>query len=852
MACNRSFTHVAKESIRAGTALALLIGALLAAPTFADLTPGALDPGFDPGTGTNNTVYATALQSDGRVLLAGSFTQVNGTPRPYIARLNADGTFDTTFDPGTGPNLLVYAVASQPDGKVLIGGQFTQVDGTAYSAIARLNADGTPDATFDPGTGANGPVRALVLQDNGRVLIAGEFTQVNGIARARVARLNRNGSLDTTFNPVNGPNDIVRAIARQSDGKVVIGGDFTQVGTTARASIARLNADGSLDTTFDPGSGANQPVYAVALHDHGQVVVGGKFTQVDGTARGYIARLNADGSLDTTFTPAANHYVYAAAVQSDGKVLIGGWFTQVDGNARERIARLAADGSVDPDFDSGSGAKSWVYCLTIQPNHQVVIGGTFTQIGTTARNHIARMNADGTLDIGFIPNPGADGEVLSAAVHPDGKAFIGGAFAQVDGTALPHLARLNADGTLDLHFDAGSGPNGDVAALALQPDGKVVIGGTFTQIDTTARGRIARLTAEGAVDGSFDPGTGANGIVKALALQADGKIVIGGTFTETNGTGRARIARLNADGSLDTTFDPGSGADQAVHALAIQGNGKVVIGGAFTQINGTARGRIARLNANGSLDTGFAPGTGANATVRALAIAPDGQIVIGGVFTQVNGSDQAYLARLQANGALDTAFTPTLDGPVDSVVLQADGKLVVGGEFNQVNTITRAGIARLNSDGTLDENFDPGSGTNGAVKTLVLYEDGRLLSGGAFTEIDSTPRGGIARLNAATAPEITSAEPPTLTTAGTPYSHTFTASGFPLPTFEVTGGALPPGLTLNEASGLLSGTPSTGGAYTFTLTVSNGVAPNVTQPVAMDNRVVDNRVRLYLPLVIRP
>ncbi len=852
MACNRSFTHVSKESIRAGTALALLIGALLAAPTFADLTPGALDPGFDPGTGTSNTVYATALQSDGRVLIAGSFTQVNATSRAYIARLNADGTLDTTFNPGTGPNLLVYAVASQPDGKVLIGGQFTQVDGTAYGAIARLNADGTPDTTFNPGTGANGSVRALVLQDNGKVLIAGEFTQVNGIARARVARLNPNGSLDTTFNPVSGPDDVVRAVARQSDGKVVIGGDFTQIGTTGRAHIARLNADGSLDITFDPGDGANQAVYAVALHDHGRVLIGGKFTQVDGAARGYIARLEADGSPDATFTSHANHYVYAVAVQDDGKIILGGWFTQVEGYTRGRIARLAADGSVDLGFDPGSGANAWVYCLTVQPNHQVVIGGTFTQIGTTSRNHLARINADGTLDIGFVPNPGVDEKVLAAAVHPDGKTLIGGAFTQVDGTALPHLARLNADGTLDLHFDTGSGPDGNVAALALQPDGKVVIGGAFTQVDTTTRSGIARLTAEGAVDGTFDPGTGVNGIVKALALQPDGKIVIGGTFTETNGTERAYIARLDATGDPDTTFDPGSGADQAVHALAIQGNGKVVIGGAFTQIDGTARGHVARLNVNGSLDTGFAPGTGANGTVRALAVVPGGQVVIGGVFTQVNGIAQAYLARLQANGALDTAFAPTLDGPVDALVRQADGKLVVGGEFSQVNATARAGIVRLNSDGTIDEDFDPGSGANDAIKTLALYEDGRLLSGGAFTEIDSTPRGGIARLNAATAPEITSTEPPTLTTAGTPYSHTFTASGFPLPTFEVTGGALPPGLTLNEASGLLSGTPSEEGEYTFTLTVSNGVAPNVTQPVAMDNRVIDNRVRLYLPLVIRP
>ena len=136
-------------------------------------------------------------------------------------------------------------------------------------------------------------------------------------------------------------------------------------------------------------------------------------------------------------------------------------------------------------------------------------------------------------------------------------------------------------------------------------------------------------TAAVSVDSQgFNPS--ANGSVYAIAQQDDGKVLIGGTFTTVNGTARNGIARLNADGSLDTSFDPGTGADNFVQALAQQADGKVLIGGSFNDINGTARNGIARLNADGSLDTGFDPGTGANNIVFALAQQADGKVMIGG------------------------------------------------------------------------------------------------------------------------------------------------------------------------------------------------------------------------------
>lgn len=185
---------------------------------------------------------------------------------------------------------------------------------------------------------------------------------------------------------------------------------------------------------------------------------------------------------------------------------------------------------------------------------------------------------------------------------------------------LPARADLTP-GHLDVGFDPGNGADEEVLAVALQPDGKVVIGGRFNTIDSTARSRIARLNADGSLDASFNPGSGANDQVHAVAVQPDGKILIGGIFTMVNGTARNRIARLNADGTRDNSFNAASGS---VHAMAVQPDGKILIGGTFTLVNGTARNRIARLNADGSVDTSFDPGTGADEPVDAVAVQPDG------------------------------------------------------------------------------------------------------------------------------------------------------------------------------------------------------------------------------------
>jgi uncharacterized delta-60 repeat protein len=720
-------------------------------------TPGALDTSFNPtdvgfgfGDGANSFVYSLALQPDGKVIIGGLFSTYNGTSRNRIARLNADGTLDNTFNPGTGANDGVLSLALQPDGKMIIGGNFITYNGTSRNFIARLNADGTLDNTFNPGTGANDQVQTLALQPDGKVIIGGFFTSYNGTPQNKIARLNADGTLDNTFNPGTGANSEVYSLALQPDGKVLIGGTFDAYNGTSRNYIARLNADGTLDNTFNPGTGANSRVRTLALQPDGKVIIGGRFTTYNGTSRDYIARLNADGTLDNTFNPGtgANDQVQTLALQPDGKVIIGGDFTSYNGTSRNRIARLNADGTLDNTFNPGTGTNSEVYSLALQPDGKVIIGGEFTTYNGTSRNYIARLNADDTLDNTFNPGTGASSIVLTLALQPDGKVIIGGFFTTYNGTSRNYIARLNADGTLDNTFNPGTGANSAVQTLALQPDGKVIIGGDFTTYNGTSRNRIARLNADGTIDNTFNPGTGANSTVLTLALQPDGKVLIGGAFTSFNGTSRNRIARLNADGTLDNTFNPGTGANSTVRTIALQPDGKVLIGGNFTTYNGTSQNRIARLNVDGTLDNTFNPGTGSNGSVFSLALQPDGKVLIGGQFTTYNGTSRNFIARLNADGTLDNTFNPGTgaNSIVYSFALQPDGKVIIGGSFGTYNGTSQNRIARLNVDGTLDNTFNPGTGANSIVYSLALQPDGKVLIGGQFTGFNDIGRNRIARV----------------------------------------------------------------------------------------------------------
>jgi uncharacterized delta-60 repeat protein len=359
------------------------------------------------------------------------------------------------------------------------------------------------------------------------------------------------------FNP--NANALVLSIAIQSDGKILVGGYFTSIGGQTRNHIARLNPDGTLDTTFvDPNANdlvsAIASIASIAIQSDGKILVGGSFRFIFGQSRDRIARLNPDGTLDTTFVDLkADNSVLSIAIQSDGKILVGGYFTSIGGQTRNCIARLNPDGTLDTTFNPKfvKNILPSVYSIAVQSDGKILVGGHFTIIGGQTRNHIARLNPDGTLDTTFVdPNLKANDSVDSIAVQTDGKILVGGGFTSIGGQTRNYIARLNPDGTLDTTFNPKFVKNYShhVDSIAVQTDGKILVGGHFPIIGGQTRNHIARLNPDGTLDTTFVD-LNANADVSSIAVQTDGKILVGGDFTSIGGQTRNHIARLNPNGT---------------------------------------------------------------------------------------------------------------------------------------------------------------------------------------------------------------------------------------------------------------------------------------------------------------
>ena len=1041
---------------------------------------GDVDEGFIPFLGANDIIYSvTKFDQEGKLIIGGDFTQFDGQVRSNVARLNLDGTLDVSFDPisvsNGGSNSTVRSVSVVTNGvnlgKVMIGGRFDSVGGTNRVNIARLNVDGSVDLSFDPGTGPNNFVHAALAQNDGRVVIGGEFTEVNGVARSHIARLNEDGSVDLSFNPGFGANDVVRSIAVDINGFLIVGGDFTSFDSVVARGVVRLRTDGSVDKTFDAGMGANGPVFSVQVAGNdGKIVVGGEFTSMNGdTNYVRVVRLNGDGTVAASFQPSGgpNDIVHTVSLQSDGKIIIGGGFTAVGSITNiNRFARLTAAGDLDPTFNIGSGANRFVASSLVQQDGGVVIAGSFTSVNNTIQNRIARLNGGGNIGIGnlsFLASDYVEDENGIAAVisvirtrassdvisvdyaTSDGtaiegvnytnttgtltfsqsetiKSFLvpivdntdpfgdttvnlsiinasnvtlnvrndnvlvaptnavltirdndgvvgfqsaffnvtedvtnatvtvvraGGAteavtvdFAVSDGSAgaivdytpvsgtlsftngqtsasfdiaifddtkiegpetvnltLSNLVGnaflsqskavlkivdnefspgfiefdsisystnenavaadvriirthgasgivsadymtsngtavagfdyaprsdsvtfadgeisrtvqipLNDDlllegdetvnlllsnpggnaqlsgfgpfGTLDTNFNFGfdpivgqfRGPNGRINDTELQADGRLVVAGDFTtwtdSSGTIAVNRIVRLLPNGDLDLTFNPGAGPSArfaSIVDLLVQPDQNIVVVGNFTSFDTNTHNRIVRLLPTGAVDTNFLGGARANGGIHSVDIRADSRLVIGGNFTTYEGTARNRLALLDANGALNTGFDPGPGANFSIDELVVQPDNRVVIGGIFTSYGGTNNVnFYTRVLANGSLDTNFHAATgsgaNGAVSAIALQANGRILIGGGFSSLGASNApasfGSIARLLASGAVDTGFDPGTGADNPFMNVTVIDeiavqpfDQKILVGGAFSSFNGVARNRIERLN---------------------------------------------------------------------------------------------------------
>jgi uncharacterized delta-60 repeat protein len=505
---------------------------------------------------------------------------------------------------------------------------------------------------------------------------------------------------------------------------------------------------------FDPNP--NGLVDVVAVQPDGKILIGGDFIQLAPNGgpvvlRNHIARLNPDGTVDMVFDPNPNTdgRIYAIAVQTDGKVLIGGTFTTLRPNGgppvtRNRIARLNPDGTVDAAFDPNANGE--VDAIVVQADGKILAGGFFTSIGGQPRNNIARLDATTGLADSF--NPNANNEVKSIVVQADGRILVGGYFFganSIGGQTRNRVARL--DPTTGLADSFNPNANNVVPSIAVQADGKILVGGDFhgaNSIGGQTRNYIARLDATTGLADSFDPN--ADSGVDSIAVQADGKILAGGSFSNIGGQPRNAIARLDPATGLADSFHPEARTGDLVFSIALQSDGKILTGS--TKGIGKRFGYIARFETDGRLDQTLDLGGPVGGFVDATAVQPDGKILVVGAFWTVLGITRNNIARLNTDGTLDTAFNPNANGEVDSIAVQADGKILAGGNFSNIGGQTRHFIARLDGATGLADSFNPNA--DNIVNSIAVQGDGKILAGGAFTTIGGQTRFYVARLDPAT------------------------------------------------------------------------------------------------------
>jgi uncharacterized delta-60 repeat protein len=718
-----------------------------------------------------------ALASEGRIIVSGSLLGPAGAAH-QLARLNTDGSLDQSFRPDDSLG-EVSAMAADREGNIFLG-VWSAAQGLA---IVCLNSEGATlwSCSLEPPSSRRGGISSLTFRRDGKIAAAMNFSTAAGVEQNSIVLIDPGGKRNMGFDlALNGP---VHCLEAAPDGSLLIGGDFTEVGGIRRMRLAWVELDGTVNLNFDPRESFTAPVTSIRLTGDGLILVSGRFNKVNGAPRDRFVRLKSDGSLDQDFEPVALDEP-AARIVLDGarRILLAGAFNNVNGQARRRLARLLSNGSLDSTYDPGDGPNSVVRDLVIDTAGNYIISGGFNKVGHRGAPGIARLFSDSSLRmIDFTDEVFLTSEQYGATgIHLQRFGESTGALTariRLIPGANPALAEFKPFET-EVRFAPGE--TFKVLEIPLANDGlvepaeivpiscevpsagletrssiqiaddeiPVLLTGTFGPVHpqifsrtvSYANGRIAvggwlgfgspNFTSQPGLvvlreDGSLDPGfrivpVGDSGDIRveAVAWTAAGKLLAGGYFSFIGNLPQKNLARMNPDGTLDQTFIPNVPGVQ--HLLALP-DGKILLSPGTTSA-------VMRLQADGQFDPSFQPEL-PNGQVSTMALQTDGKILLSGY--------HLGLTRLLPNGAVDPEFLRFSDfeAPlVNRLVLAPDGKILIAGRFNAVHNVRRPGLARLKSDGALDPTFDPReSRISSEVPILFQRSDGKILVGGNGT-----------------------------------------------------------------------------------------------------------------------
>lgn len=694
----------------------------------------------------NATIEAVAQRADGSVVVGGDFAKLDGTPRSRLARYAADGTLDASWTPAVDGRVIelaadgdaVYAGVETPSpggspmyrllkidatgaivwsvvtdlpvrtiaangGDVFVGGAFRAIGDTSRAHVAKLSAQtGAVDATWAPAL--DQAVSAIVVVQQ-LVYVGGSFSTVNGASHRHLARFARGGAgaPDTAWNV--SPDAPVLALAADTGGTLYIARHFGSTSGTPHLLRASL-ATGALDPNWNPVF--DSPPRALAIGG-GSLYVGGGFTTVDGAAHVGNARFAlATGALDATWTVASSE-VNGIAVVADGSRVVLGGPGRDNALPQPALTMFDAAGATVASPRVTKGGR--IGAVARMHDGGVMIGGKFTAIDGHERAHLARLAPDGTLDTTWRAD--ADYEVVRLTANGAGEVFAGGSFTTVAGQPRTGAAKFSAAGALDASWQVALTSSVDVprvAAFAFGDGGATYIGGEFDSVGGQPRRGVAKLDAQGAIDATWNPGlTGAATTLHDLAY-ADGQVYLGGWFVSVGGQSIRHLARVAAGGTgaLDATWNPAPSSGP-VSALALRG-GSLYVAGLFTTIGGESRGNLAKLarSGTGAADAGWNAALPPMTSPSALALDGAGQLhVAGSKALGDEGPVVPVALRVSRGGVVDAGWQPAIEGRNAAAVLADRGGVVVAGEFERAAGESRSGIAAFDDDVIFGDGAEP-------------------------------------------------------------------------------------------------------------------------------------------------
>jgi uncharacterized delta-60 repeat protein len=643
-----------------------------------------------------------------------------------------------TFDFNNNVNFMGYNIKETIDNDYILSIRTKTTDTPSYNAVIKILADGSMDEVFVPYTYIADfaddiqYIASIQLQSNGKIIIAGSD---NIASKGLLLRLDTDGTEDDTFNKItyslDNMNSIVTDIKVLSDDSILVVGDFTEYDEESYGRIIKLDADGDLVASFnEDGTGFNAIVRQIEVNTTTNIItVSGDFTSYNGTACPSIVKLNADGSLNTFFTydEISDVYYKRVCVLSDGSIVIGYLPEDDPLNYKINFAKIDDDGSVDTTFQSielriaGQGFESKVYGL-VEISGKLFIGGSFSIYNVSEESN---KTADG----GYFDNDkkallffNSSGEITSTFFD---DTDLGGGVTnknigiQSNEKYIYGYNRFNADGTIDDTFTVQTGT---ANIICVQEDDKILV------YDGSI---LERLLDDGALDTAFN--TNAASVhtefesIVFIGLASTNKIFIGGLVDSS--TGDIKIIRLNADGTTDNTYEFEYNVGGAITDFycAVDPSDRVVVACALFNITIEDAQDIVpvviRVNSSGVLDSTFTLSESMLVLPSAVSVQSDSKIIIYGqqlkYFSNyvaptepVRQSFGTGIARLNANGTIDTSFTVPSLIRNSSLFGYSNGKVVsnndvvLNGDFSFYNTTIGGGIALLGSNGTRVNSFN--------------------------------------------------------------------------------------------------------------------------------------------------